>query len=205
MRYQELSIKIGSSISDRIFLNSWNVQFRLALENSLKGLVLNLQNVFYLFNISYNLVSLDLLHNSWIFSNVKVEILYQIKIRKPLTQLEYQKNSYFLKSLNLLNKAVCLFKINNMIYQWLLYILWSILSLLVISFCTWHKYLSYNNFSTFQIFFAIQTSSIQIVEMNISITTVSMPKRPKFITVSLKIKQNVHANFFILTWSDQSA
>ena len=74
--YQELSIKVGGSTSDGVSLGRREVRLRLGLEDDSEGLILNLQNVYYLPNSPCNLVSLGLLNNSGIFHNNKHENLY---------------------------------------------------------------------------------------------------------------------------------
>ena len=60
------------------------IWLKLELENDLEGLILNLQNVYYLSNSLYNLVSLGLFNNSGIYHNNAYKNLYQIGSKKVL-------------------------------------------------------------------------------------------------------------------------
>ena len=76
MEYQERSTKVGGSTSDGVSPGRGKVCLRLGLEDDSEGLLLNLQNVYYLPNSPCNLVSLGLLNNSGIFYNNEFENLY---------------------------------------------------------------------------------------------------------------------------------
>lgn len=84
MEYQELSTKVGGSISNGVSLGRGKVYLRLGLEDDLESLILKLQNMYYLPKSLDNLVSLRLLNNSDIFHNNKHKNLYQITSKKLL-------------------------------------------------------------------------------------------------------------------------
>ena len=68
-------MKIGGSTSDGISLGKRKIRLRVALKDGFEGLILNLQNVFYLPNSSCNLLSLGLLNNSDIYYDNENETL----------------------------------------------------------------------------------------------------------------------------------
>lgn len=70
---------MGGSMSNGVLPGHEKVDLHLDLEDNSEGLVLNLQNVYYLPNSSCNLVSLKLLNNSGIYHNNKIETLYHVK------------------------------------------------------------------------------------------------------------------------------
>ena len=86
MKYQKRPIKVSRSTSDRVLPGRGKVCLKLGLEDDSKGLILNLQNVYYLPNSPGNLVSLGLLNNSGIFYNNKLKNLYQITSKRVLAQ-----------------------------------------------------------------------------------------------------------------------
>lgn len=90
MKYQGLLIKIGGSTSDRVFLAKKKLQFWLTLQDELESLILNLQNIYYLSNSLYNLISFNLFNDSGIFYDNKNETVpSQIKANPgPGTMLE---------------------------------------------------------------------------------------------------------------------
>lgn len=86
IEYWKQLTRIGSSTSDRISLGQRKIQLRLALKNGTKGLILNLQNIYYLSNRPCNLVSLGLLNNSGIYHDNENETLYKVQTRPILAQ-----------------------------------------------------------------------------------------------------------------------
>lgn len=88
IEYQEILMQIEDLTSDRVSLGRRNIQLRLMLTNNLKGLILNLQNIFYFLNNLCNLVSFDLFKDNGIFHSKKVKTLYKIKITKHVIQAQ---------------------------------------------------------------------------------------------------------------------
>lgn len=115
--YQERPTKVGGSTSDRVLPGREKVRLRLGLEDNSEGLILNLQNVYYLPNSPCNLVSLGLLNNNGIFHNNEHENLYQITSKRVLAQVKCWRNSYLLRPLNLPDGAVHLLKVDADTYQ----------------------------------------------------------------------------------------
>lgn len=71
VNFEKNLTNIGGLILDGISLGRKRVKIRLILKDSIKGLVLILINVFYLFHSLLNLISLDLLNNVGIFYHNK--------------------------------------------------------------------------------------------------------------------------------------
>lgn len=80
-KYQKQLTKIGGSTSDRIFPEKMKIWLRLGLKNSSKGLILNLQNVYYLPKSSCNFVNLGLLNDSSIYYDNENKMLYKFNTR----------------------------------------------------------------------------------------------------------------------------
>lgn len=83
--YKKLTT-IGKSIIDSSSPGKARIQFRLGLKDGNKGMILNLQNVYYLLTSSYNLVNLRLLNNNRIFYDNRNKTLYQLGNNKILAQ-----------------------------------------------------------------------------------------------------------------------
>lgn len=97
-----------------MILQCWGqVRLHFAVEDNFEGLILNLQNVYYIWNNLCNLIILGLLNESKIYYNNKRKTLYYISSRKVLVQIAYWKNSYLLKPLNHFDGAVRLLKIKD--------------------------------------------------------------------------------------------
>ena len=148
--YQERPTKVGGSTSDGVSPERGKVRLRLGLEDDSEGLILNLQNVYYLPNSPCNLVSLGLLNNSGIFHNNEHENLYQITSKRVLAQAKRWRNSYLLKPLNLSDGAVHLLRVDADTYQWPLHALRNstISSSAPLPLSIWHKRLGHSNFSS---------------------------------------------------------
>lgn len=146
--YQKRPTKVGRSTSDGMSPERGKVCLRLGLKDNSKGLILNLQNVYYLPNSLCNLVSLRLLNNNSIFYNNKHKNLYQITSKKILAQAKCWKNSYLLRPLNLSNGTVYLLRVNANTYQQPFYALQSsiILPSALFPLFIWHKRLGHLNF-----------------------------------------------------------
>lgn len=63
----ERPMRIGDSTTNKVSPEYRIVWIKLALEDGSKGLVLNLQNIYYFSNSPSNLVSLSLLNNADIY------------------------------------------------------------------------------------------------------------------------------------------
>ena len=149
MEYQERPTKVGGSTSDGMLPGRRKICLRLGLEDNSEGLILNFQNVYYLPNSFYNLVSLGLLNNSGIFYNNKLENLYQITSKRVLAQAKRWRNSYLLRPLNLSNGAVHLLRVDANTWQWPPRILQSSTTSFSapLPLSIWHKHLGHSNFS----------------------------------------------------------
>ena len=145
--YREHSTKVGGSTFNGVSPRRGKIQLRLGLENNSEGLILNLQNVYYLPNSPCNLVNLGLLNNSGIYHDNKHENLYQIGSRKVLAQAKRWRNSFLLKPLNLSDGAVHLLRVDADTYQ-PPHALRMSASLLPSPFSIWHKHLGHLNFSS---------------------------------------------------------
>lgn len=84
INFAERPIRVGGSTSDRVLLGQGTVRIRLALEDKTKGVILNLQNVYYLLNSLSNLISLSLLNDAGIYYDNKQQALYNEASQKPL-------------------------------------------------------------------------------------------------------------------------
>ena len=109
--------RVGGSTSDGILPGRGIVKIRLAKEDGSEGLILNLQNVFYLPNSPSNLVSLGLLNNAGIYHDNKNQILYDKVSRKPLAFAQRWETSFLLHPLNLSASAINLLKANDNVYK----------------------------------------------------------------------------------------
>lgn len=147
--YYDKLIKIDGSTSNRFLPRKRKIRLRLSLEDRSKGLILNLQNFYYLLSSLYNLVSLELLNNNRILDDNENKTLYQLKSKKVLAQTKKQRNSYLLKPLNLSDKAIFLVKINNKMYEWPPQTFFSSLTSQIPLFITiWHNRFDYTNFTS---------------------------------------------------------
>ena len=72
-------------MSDRISLGQGKIRLKLGLKDKSEGLVLNLQNIYYLSYSQCNLVYLGLLNNSRIYLDNENKTLYKVKTRYILT------------------------------------------------------------------------------------------------------------------------
>lgn len=115
--YQERPTKVGGSTSYGVSPGRGRVRLRLGLEDGSEGLILNLENVYYLPNSPCNLVSLGLLNNSGIFHDNEHQNLYQVTTKRVLAQAKRWKNSYLLRPLNLTDGAVHLLRVDAETYQ----------------------------------------------------------------------------------------
>ena len=115
---KEQPTSLRGSTSNGVSSGRGKIRLCLGLEDNSEGLVLNLQNMYYLPYSRYNLVSLGLLKDSGIYYNNEREILYHVKSKRVLAQARRWRNSYLLKPLNLFDGAVHLLKVGNGDYQW---------------------------------------------------------------------------------------
>ena len=151
--YRTHPTKIGGSTSDGISPGRGKIRLRLALKDGSEGLILNLQNVFYLPNSPCNLLSLGLLNNSGIYHDNENETLYEIHSRQILAQAQRWRNSYLLKPLNLSDGAVNLLRVDNSTYQGQPNILHTTSSpTSILSLSVWHKCLEHTNFPSLKTF-----------------------------------------------------
>ncbi len=146
-------IRIGGLTSDRISPGRGKIRLRLALKDGSEGLILNLHNVFYLFNSPCNLLSLGFLNNSGIYHDNKNETLYKINIKQVLAQAQRWRNNYLLKPLHLFDGAVNLLRVDNLTYQELPSILHTTSSpASILPLSVWHKRLGHTNFPSLKTF-----------------------------------------------------
>ena len=94
----EQPTKIGGSISDGISPGRGKIRLRLSLKDGSEGLILNLQNIYYLPKSPCNLVSLGLLNDSGIYHDNENKTLYEVNTRQTLAQAQRWGNSYLLKT-----------------------------------------------------------------------------------------------------------
>lgn len=88
-----------------------------ALDNDNEGLILDLNNVYYIPNSFCNLVSLVCPNNNDIYHDNENEALYYCKTWRVLAQAKCWKNSYLLRPLNLSDAVAYLLCINDDVYQ----------------------------------------------------------------------------------------
>lgn len=62
MDFQEEPTKVGESTLDKVSPRKSKMCFKLSLKNDMKGLILNLYNIYYLSNNFCNFVSIKLLN-----------------------------------------------------------------------------------------------------------------------------------------------
>lgn len=126
---------------------------RLGLKDGSEGLILNLQNVYYLPKSPCNLVSLGLLNDSGIYCDNESETLYEISTRRTLAQAQRWRNSYLLEPLNLSDGAVKILRVDDLTYRWPTNILHTTASSSTVpTLTTWHKRLGHTNFSSLKAF-----------------------------------------------------
>ncbi len=82
--FAERPTRVGGSTSDGVSPGRETVQIRLALEDGTEGVILNLQNVYYLSNSPSNLISLSLLNDAGIYYDNKQQALYNKASQRPL-------------------------------------------------------------------------------------------------------------------------
>ncbi len=141
--------RIGESTSDGSSSRRGKIRIRLGFEDGSEGLVLNLQNVYYLPSSPCNLVSLRLLNNSGILHDNENETLYQLGSKSVLAQAKRSRNSYLLKLLNLFDAAVFLVKIDDKTYKWSPHaFLSSSSSQTPLPITIWHMRLGHTNFAS---------------------------------------------------------
>lgn len=73
-------------MSNEVSPSRKRMRLQLAFKDRTEGLILNLQNVYYLPNSLYNLVSLGLLNDSRIYHQNENKTLHQVKSKQTLTQ-----------------------------------------------------------------------------------------------------------------------
>lgn len=82
--FVERPTRVKGSTLDGI-LSGWRtVRIRLALEDGTEGVILNLQNIYYLPNSPLNLISLSLLNNAGVYYGNKQQALYNKASQRPL-------------------------------------------------------------------------------------------------------------------------
>lgn len=74
--FTERPIIVGGSILDRVSLGQDTIQIRLALEDGIEKIILNLYNVYYLPNSPLNLISLSLFNYAGIYYDNNQQALY---------------------------------------------------------------------------------------------------------------------------------
>ena len=104
--YYDKPTRIGGSTSDGISPGWGKVRLRLGLKDGIKGVVLDLKDVFFLSGSPCNLISLALLNNHNIFHDNKNKTLYDLETKEVLAQAKQWDNSFLLQPLNLSNAAV---------------------------------------------------------------------------------------------------
>lgn len=109
----EKPTNVRGSTADKISPGCGTVWIRLALEDRQKGVILNLQNVFYLPNSPSNLVSLSLLNDTNIFYNNERHILYDKTSRRSLAFAQCWERRFLLHPLNLSVLATNLLKVED--------------------------------------------------------------------------------------------
>lgn len=147
--YQRQPTKVSRSTLHRVSPGRKRVCFRLELENGLESLILNLENVYYLPNSPYNLLSLGLLNNSGIFYDNKYQNLHQVTTKRVLAQAKRWRNSYLLRPLNLIDGVVHLLRVNAETYQPSHVLCNSTTpSFAPLPLSIWYKHLGHSNFSS---------------------------------------------------------
>lgn len=111
--FKQNPTKVAGSISNNISPGIEKIKIRLALNHSIKRLVLTLINVFYLSHNPLNLVSLDLLNNARIFYHNTDQTLYNQEIQTTLAFSKHYNINFLLHFLNLSVAATSLLKNNN--------------------------------------------------------------------------------------------
>lgn len=147
--YRERPTGVGGSTSNGTSPGRGKIRLRLALENDSEGLILDLNDVYYLPNSPCNLVSLARLNDSDIYHNNENEMLYHLKTRRVLAQAKRWKNSYLLKPLNLSDAAVQLLRTDDDTYQGPMVCQTSITNA-KLPLTTWHKRLGHLSFPSLQ-------------------------------------------------------
>lgn len=117
-KYYKQLTKIGKSITNKIFPRSWKVRLRLSFNNGCKGVIFNLNNVYFPPSSFSNLISFGFFNDYHIFHNNKNENLHNYNTKQILAHAKRWRNNFFLKSLNLSDAAVHLITIDKIFYYW---------------------------------------------------------------------------------------
>ncbi len=115
--FAERPTRVGGSTLDKVSPGWGTVRIRLALEDGSKGIILNLQNVFYLPNSPSNLISLSLLNDAGIYYDNEQQALYDKASQKPLAFAQWWEQSFLLHPLNLFVPTANLLKVEDDLYQ----------------------------------------------------------------------------------------
>lgn len=75
---------VDGPTADGVLPRRGKIRLHLALNDGLKGVVLTLNNIPFMTNNPYNLVSLRQMNNSGIFNNNENKMLYNVKSQKNL-------------------------------------------------------------------------------------------------------------------------
>lgn len=115
--FVERPTRVGGSTSDEVSLGRGTVRIRLALEDGTEGVILNLQNFYYLPNSRSNLISLSLLNDAGIYYDNEQQALYNKASRRPLAFTQQWERSFLLHPLNLSVSAANLLKTEGNLYK----------------------------------------------------------------------------------------
>ena len=143
--YHEKPTRIGGSTADGVSPGRGKVRLRLSLKDGREGVILNLNNVFFLPHSSSNLVSLGLLNIHGIFYDNENETLYDRRTKETLAYAERWRTSFLLHPLNLSVSATHLKQIDDNTYEWPPHAYRTTTSS-KLPLTTWHKRLSHLNF-----------------------------------------------------------
>ncbi len=147
--YCKRPTRIGGSTSDGISTGRVKVKLRLSLENGLEGVILDLNDVYYLPSSLSNLASLRLLNDHDIYHDNKNETLYDRKTKEVLAHAKRRRNSFLLRPVNLSDAAVELISIGTNIYCWPdVFVHQTSASTSKKSLTTWQRRLGHLNFRT---------------------------------------------------------
>lgn len=116
--YHDKPTRIGGSTADGVSPGRGKVRLCLSLKDDHEGVVLNLNDVFFLPSSPSNVVSLGLLNIHGIFYNNENETLYDRRTKETLAYAERCRTSFLLHPLNLSVSATHLKQIDNNMYEW---------------------------------------------------------------------------------------
>ncbi len=115
--FAERPTRVGGLTSDGVSPGRGTVWIRLALEDRTEGVILNLQNIYYVSNSPSNLISLSLLNDVGVYYDNEQQVLYNKTSQRPLVFTQRWEQNFLLYPLNLFVSAANLLKTKSNFYK----------------------------------------------------------------------------------------